>query len=322
MLLVIIVMSLLTLAIIFYIIYTHLNADKQLIHSRISRYVDRTAPAIATGPGDVKQVAGWRILIRRFSTYVESPQWSRVIEHKLIQAGIPMRGSEFLVVCLGAGGFCALVLLIMTGGKWLIGIAGAVVGYVAPLIVLKLKIEQRAKAFNLQLGDSLILIANSLRTGYSFMQSIEMVSREMPRPIGEEFGRVLKEMNLGITTEEALNNLAKRVNSDDLDLAITAVLIQRQVGGNLAEVLDNISLTIRERVKIKGQVKTLTAQGRISGIIISLLPIAVGFVISIINPGYVQILFTSSMGKAMVAAGIISQVIGIFLIRKIVNIQV
>ena len=116
--------------------------------------------------------------------------------------------------------------------------------------------------------------------------------------------------------------MAKRVNSDDLDLVITAVLIQRQVGGNLAVVLDNIANTIRERIKIKGHIRTLTAQGKISGMIIGVLPIAIGGIIYVINPGYVKILFVDPMGKAMLIAGAISQVIGIMVIRKIINIDI
>jgi len=171
------------------------------------------------------------------------------------------------------------------------------------------------------LGDALGLVANSLRTGYGFMQALDMVSREMPAPIAPEFGRVLKEMNLGLSTEDAMSNLTTRVNSDDLNLVITAVLIQRQVGGNLAEVLDNIANTIRERVKLKGEVQTLTAQGRISGMIIGGLPFALGVFIYVINPGYMQVLFTNPMGKIVLGVAFVSQVFGMLIIRKIVDIK-
>jgi len=324
MLLLIALTSFITLVIVFYVVYRHVHGDREMIQDRVGKFVDRREQPAAPLPGaaQAKQLTGWRIVVRRMSKYFESPQWSRLIEHKLIQAGLPMRGSEFLVICLGAGLIGALFLFVLSGGKLIAGLIGGMGGYFAPLLVLRMKIERRVRAFNSQLGDALILVANSLRTGYSFMQSIEMVSREMPKPIGEEFARVLKEMNLGVTTEEAMNNLAKRINSDDLDLVVTAVLIQRQVGGNLAEVLNNISNTIRERVKIKGQIKTLTAQGRISGVIVSILPIAIGGIIYIINPGYIQMLFTHPMGKAMIGAGIASQLVGIMFIRKIVNIEV
>ncbi|MEG6585244.1 type II secretion system F family protein [Dendrosporobacter sp. 1207_IL3150] len=323
MLLLIAITSCTTLAVVFYIVYSYSNNDKKLVKDRIGRYIERTGfETVINNNPSVAKADEWRVLIRRFGRYVEIPQWSRQIEHKLVQAGVPMRGAEFLVICLAVGFLGAVMLSVLSGGKLLLGLLGGILGYIAPIIILKLKIERRVRAFNSQLGDALILVANSLRTGYSFMQSIEMVSKEMPKPIGEEFARVLKEMSLGVTTEESLNNLAKRVNSEDLDLVITAVLIQRQVGGNLAEILDNISNTIRERVKIKGQIKTLTAQGRASGIVISLLPIAVGILISFVNPGYMGVLFTDPIGKAMIAAAVFSQLIGIVLIRKIVDIEV
>jgi tight adherence protein B len=185
-----------------------------------------------------------------------------------------------------------------------------------------MKIQQRAKHFNNQLGDTLVLIANSLRTGYSFMQAVEMVSREMPPPISVEFARSLKEINLGIATEESLNNMAKRVDSEDLDLVVTVVLIQRQVGGNLAEVLDNIAGTIRERVKIRGQIKTLTAQGRISGFVIGGIPFVLAILIYAINPEYIRLLFSTPLGKCMLVGALLSQICGALAIRKIINIDI
>lgn len=306
--------------------YQYFGSDKQVISNRMERYLTKWPEAnFPTAQPVIRQeksLDGWRLAIRSASKYFESPRWSRLIAHKLIQAGIPMRGSEFLVICCGTGLFGAVFGFVLSGGNFMVAIVCGIVGYLIPLLVLKLKIERRVKVFNNQLGDSLVLVANSLRTGYSFLQSIELVSREMPKPIGEEFARVLKEMNLGVGTEAAMNNLAKRVNSDDLDLVVTAVLIQRQVGGNLAEVLDSISNTIRERIKIKGQIKTLTAQGRISGLIVSLLPLGTGLLIYVVNPGYMNVLFTHPVGKALLAVGIVSQVIGMWIISRIVNIEI
>lgn len=309
-------------AAIMLIAYKTFMADKQALSQRLNRYTRLQSVPIelkAHVPAENKQ--NFRQLLRNASKYVEIPRLTRWFEHRLMQAGLPIRGSEFLVVCSGAAIGAAVVLGLLAGSIAAMAI-GASLGFMAPIIALRIKIDRRTVAFNNQLGDSLVLIANSLRTGYSFMQAIEMVSREMPEPISSEFGRVLKEMNLGITTEEAMNNLAKRINSDDLDLVITAVLIQRQVGGNLAEVLDNIATTIRDRVKLKGKVKTLTAQGRISGMIVGLLPICVGVLIYLINPEYIKVLFIHPMGRVMLAAGIISQLLGIIVIRKIVNIEV
>ena len=307
------------------IAYQYFGTDKRVVSNRMERYLTKRSetsfsaaqPFMPQG----KPLGGWRMAVRRASKYFESPRLSRRLERKLIQAGIPMRGSEFLVICCGACLF-SLALGWALSGEFLLSVTCGIAGYATPLLILKLKIERRVKAFNNQLADSLVLIANSLRTGYSFLQSIEMVSREMPKPISEEFTRVLKEMNLGVTTEDALNNLTKRVNSDDLDLVVTAVLIQRQVGGNLAEVLDNISHTIRERIKIKGHIKTLTAQGKISGLVVSLLPIATGVMIYVVNPEYIKLMFSHPLGNAMLAIGVISQVIGMLVIRKIVTIEI
>lgn len=300
------------------------TAARREVKMRISRYVAKPPAPAAPRPEQAAAPAmgAWRSLVRQLSRYFESFQWSRWLEHRLMQAGLPLRGSEFLVICTGSALVGMLTLFILARGRPIFAVIGAIIGYLVPLLVLRVKVERRTKAFNDQLGDALILIANSLRTGYSFLQSIEMVSREMLPPIATEFARVLREMNLGVTTEEALNNLAKRVDSDDLDLVVTAVLIQRQVGGNLAEVLENIAGTIRSRIKIKGEIKTLTAQGRISGVIIGLLPVALGLVIYALNPGYMQILFTHPLGRALVAGAVVSQLIGVLLIRRIVNIDV
>jgi tight adherence protein B len=305
------------------LLYQQLNKPKQEISQRLDLVATQSREALSasTSPTSVTPLAAWRSLIRRLGRPFESKQWSRLIEHKLIQAGLPLKGSEFLVICLGSTFFLGILFLLLSG-KVIIAMLGFAVGFSLPLFVLRVIIERRVKAFNDQLGDCLVLIANSLRTGYSFMQAIQMVSSEMLPPISVEFARTLREMNLGITTEEALNNLAKRINSDDLDLVLTAVMIQRQIGGNLAEILDNIAGTIRERLKIKGQIKTLTAQGRISGLIVGVLPIGLGLVIQVINPEYVRVLFTTDIGLFMVGGAVVSQIFGIFVIRKIVNIEV
>jgi tight adherence protein B len=305
------------------LLYQHLNKPRQEISQRLDLVAAQSGEAVydSNSPTSGTSRAAWRSLIRHLGRHFESKQWSRLIEHKLIQAGLPLKGSEFLVICLGSGFFAGTLCLLLIG-KVIVAILGFAVGFAVPLIVLRAIIERRVKAFNNQLGDCLVLIANSLRTGYSFMQAIQMVASEMLPPISVEFARTLREMNLGVTTEEALNNLAKRINSDDLDLVLTAVMIQRQIGGNLAEILDNIAGTIRERQKIKGEIRTLTAQGRISGMVVGVLPIGLGLVIQVINPEYVRVLFTTDIGLFMVGGAVVSQIFGIFVIRKIVNIEV
>jgi tight adherence protein B len=154
------------------------------------------------------------------------------------------------------------------------------------------------------------------------MQAVDVASKELPPPISLEFKQLLKEVNLGVNAETALESLSGRVQSEDMRLVMLAVLIQRQIGGNLSEILDNISDTIRARIKLKGEISVLTAQGKISGLIICLLPIALGFALFVINPNYIIVLFTEPLGMMMLGASVIMQLIGIFFIRKIIRIEV
>jgi tight adherence protein B len=242
---------------------------------------------------------------------------------QLARADLKMTVGEFLAV---------QVIMVVVGGfiGWLLAadsivfiLLAAVIGFFVPRIFVGIAQGRRLKAFNNQLGDFLNLMVNGLRAGYSPTQAMEAVASELPAPLSTEFGRVVQEIQLGLTMEQALNNLLRRVTSDDLDLIITAMNVQREVGGNLAEILDNISYTIRERVRIKGEISVLTAQGRISMYVIVLLPIAITGFLYVINRPYISRLFTSGFcGWAMVVCSAMSITAGYFIIRKIVNIEV
>jgi tight adherence protein B len=309
-------------------VFGRLQGDRQTVRDRLGRYIE-PAPATSARPAatSAQGLTGWRAVVRRASRYFEWARWSRSVEHKLIQAGLPLKGAEFAAICFATAMLGAFLVNTLIGAgspgasSILPGAVGSMIGYLLPQAYLNYKIRQRARAFNSQLGDALILIANSLRTGYSFLQAIDLVSQEMRPPLASEFARMLKEMNLGITTEDAMNNLARRVASDDLDLVVTAVLIQRQVGGNLAEVLDNIAGTIRERIRLKREIKTLTAQGRVSGLIIGILPFALAGILFMMNPKYLGTLFTHPAGQMMLAASAVGMVVGMLWIRRIVNIE-
>jgi len=203
----------------------------------------------------------------------------------------------------------------------LFGLIFAVVGWFAPDWYVSFRKSSRLKAFNGQLADTITLMANSLRSGYSFPQTIDLISKESPPPISEEFRRAVREIGLGMSVEAALNNLNKRVPSEDLDLMLTAVTIQFEVGGNLANILDTIGHTIRERVRIKGEIQTLTSMGRASGWIITLLPIGLGIMIMLINPGYMGPMFVFPWLCMPICAGIMIA-IGGYLIMKIVTIEI
>lgn len=242
-------------------------------------------------------------------------------EGELAKAALLLKGEEFILINLLAAILPAFLLYLLTGNLGL-GVVVGIGGLVAPWIFLNKAKQKRVQHFNNQIGDALTIMSSSLRAGFSFLQAMELVSKEMPAPIGEEFARALLEMNLGTSTEEALQKMTQRIESDDLDLIVTAVTIQRQVGGNLSEVLDNISHTIRERIRIKGEIKTLTAQGKMSGIVIGLLPLGICAFLFIVNPEYMKPLFTSTMGLAILISGFVSQFIGVMIIKKIIAIEV
>ena len=243
------------------------------------------------------------------------------IQAQLTKAHIPLKGEEFITLSLCIT-IAAVILFSIAFNNLGLGLLMGLVAWFIPALIVNTRKKRRLKVLNDQLGDGITLISNSLKAGYSFFQAVDTISTEMSGSISEEFSQLKKEMNLGITTEDALDNLVKRAESDDLELVVTAILIQRQVGGNLAEILDSISETIRERVRIKGEVKTLTAQGRMSGIIISLIPMAVGLLLFVINPEYITLLFKDKIGLIMLGLSAAMELMGIYFISKIVKIEV
>jgi tight adherence protein B len=201
-------------------------------------------------------------------------------------------------------------------------LGGLALGFFLPRFYVKYRQGKRLKDFGNQLGDSINLLANGLRSGYSLLQAMDAVATEMPPPISEEFQRVVREIGLGVSNEQAMQNMLRRIASDDLDLMITAISVQHEVGGNLAEILETISHTIRERVRIKGEIRVLTSQQMISGYVVSFLPIALGLILFLINPSYIGAMFQDVCGIAMMAVGLVMIAAGFFAIRKIVSIDV
>ena len=239
----------------------------------------------------------------------------------LARADLKLRVSEFMVLTLVSiiGFFIAARLIF---GSVLLGLILGVVGFFAPRIYVSFRKRQRLNAFNDQLGDTITLLANSLRSGYTIVQSMKTVAEQLPEPMAGEFYRVTQEIGLGLHYEEALNNMLRRVPSEDLDLLITAVNIQGRVGGNLAEILDTIGHTIRERVRIKGEIRVLTAQQMISGYILTGLPIVLGLVLYALNKEYIGRMFSDPCGWIMIGVSVLMITAGFFVIRKIVNIEV
>lgn len=178
------------------------------------------------------------------------------------------------------------------------------------------------KAFTNQLGDAVAMLSNAIKSGFTFQQAMDVVAKELKGPISEEFTRALNEVKLGITLEEALEGICNRVRNDDFEMVAMAVVIQRQVGGNLSQILDTVGETIRDRIKLKGEIKTLTAEGVVSGWAIGLLPIAVGGVCMAMNPNYFKGMWESEFGKYILGLCIASEIVGGLIIKWIINVKV
>jgi len=246
---------------------------------------------------------------------------TRRLDRLLKQADSPMRVGELLLFTLvfAATGFA---LAYWIGRSPLSGCVGAVLAGCLPTVNVLRRKRKRVKLFVEQFPDALDLMTSALRAGHAFTGAIQMVGQEMPDPIAVEFKDTFDEQNLGLSFKEALLNLTERVDSLDLKFFVIAMIIQRETGGNVAEILEKISYTIRERFKILGQLRALTAEARLSGIILALLPICVGLILLLVNPSYVLFLLKDHVGNYMLGTALALQVIGYVWIRKIVNIEV
>ena len=268
--------------------------------------------------------------LERIDAAVSKGRQGSKIARDLARADLKLTVTEFigikiLAALLGAG-LGAYIGRASTASLVLSALVGGVLLSFAPNLYVAYAARKRIKAFNNQLGDGITLMANSLRSGYSFLQSMDLVSREAPPPMSSEFRRVVQEIGLGLSTEEALGNLLRRVPSDDLDLLVTAVNIQHEVGGNLAQILETIGHTIRERVRIKGEIQVLTAQGRISAYVITALPIVLAIGITVINPDYMSPMFKFGLPPdawcCLPVTALAMIISGFFVIMKIVDIEV
>jgi tight adherence protein B len=242
------------------------------------------------------------------------------LAEQLQKADLKLRTSEFIAIQFGT----VVALAIIAYLRWgpIQAIIAAVLGYFIPGFYVRYRMGKRLKAFNNQLGDTLVLLSNALKAGYSFAQAVDTVAKNAVPPMSDEFSRAVREMNLGGSVEEALNNMLKRIESPDFDLVVTAVAIHRTVGGNLAEILDNIAHTIRERIRIKGEIKTLTAQASASGTLITILPIGLAVFLYFVTPTYFKPMTENFVGWAMIGFAIFLIFIGNLIIRKITAIEV
>lgn len=301
-----------------------LLGGQTVVEERLGRYAE-SGGLISTMSGSSEAKAERRTIFGDFFNRLgEGTNLFDSISKNLARADIRLRPAEFIGL-----------IIISAIGAWFVGtiIAGSVIfgilvggfGAFLPQMYVKRAQAQRLRMFDNQLGDMLNLLVNGLRAGFSTLQAMEAVSRELPAPICDEFRRVVQEMQLGIAMEEALDHLLRRISSDDLDLVITAVNVQREVGGNLAEILDVISFTIRERVRIKGEISSLTAQGRATAWVISLLPVVLVLLLFLLNRDYIMQFFnpeTRGCGIPLVSLAAIMVMSGFWAAQKIVAIDI
>jgi len=305
------------------------------INVRLERY--------ASGKPDGKAGAGSQNLgemltqsaaMTQFNKVVEARDFGANLAREIARADLKLKVSEFLGIWAASTIGVPLIMIFLSIGitplrNPLILVVGGIVGFFLPRLWLGRRKGGRLNAFNKQLPDTITLIANALRAGSSFLQAIELVVRESRPPVSTEFGRVIREVNLGLPFEQALENMVRRVKSDDLELMATAISIQHTVGGNLAEILDSIAYTIRERVRIKGEIRTLTAQQRLSGYVVGFLPIGLAGFIYLAAPKFFDPMFAKPPEVLGLPAGVIIMFVGGFMmflgfmfIRKIVDIEV
>lgn len=237
------------------------------------------------------------------------------------QADSPISLQTFLLVSIGAGFIGVVLGLVGNSPTPLLPLFGLVTA-MFPLMWLSFRRKSRFKKFAKQLPDAMELMGRALRSGHSLASGLHLVCDEMPAPISQVFRAAYETQNLGVPVEQALKDSLKKMPNLDYKFFVTAVAIQRQTGGDLAEILDKISEVIRERFKILGTVQALTGEGRLSGAVLMAMPIAIFFAVYYLNPGYVMVLFTTDLGKKMIAVGIVMQILGAVAIKKIIDIKV
>jgi len=309
------------------------------ISARLERYAagrnEVTASAgSAQSSAGISEILGQSVALARLNRVVEQRDFGASLARDIARADLKLKPGEFIAMWVATIVgvpliFFAFGLVLAPLQSPIALLVGAGIGFFLPRMWLARRRAGRLNAFNKQLPDTITLIANALRAGSSFLQAIEMVVREAQPPITIEFGRVVREVNLGLAFDVALDNMVRRVRSDDLELMATAITIQHQVGGNLAEILDSIAFTIRERVRIKGEIRTLTAQQRLSGYVVAFMPIALVCILFVISPKFMQPMFENPPGILGLPAGVIILMfggflmfIGFVLIQRIVSIEV
>jgi tight adherence protein B len=298
----------------------HVLADSQGRHQRrVRKRLTRLRDAGSYQPEEslLRNSSG---ALPRLNQWLEQRRGLRWWRTLMLQADVHWQLSTFLALVLLAAALGSALGFLQWGSPG--ALAGCLPGLVLPLKGIALKAKRRLKKFEKQLPGALELLSRGLKAGHAFASGLQLVAEEMPDPIGGEFFKTFKEYNHGLDLNTALLNLCQRVDLKDLRFFTTAVMIQRETGGNLAEILDKIASLIRERFKLRNQIQALTAEGRLSGLILVLLPPATALALFYLNPDYVRLLVTHPLGRMMAITALFFQILGIVSIRKIVTIKV
>jgi tight adherence protein B len=259
--------------------------------------------------------------IPAFDTFLRRSERISVLQKMLAQGNVDVRAGNFLVLCVGAAVILAIVAAI-AGGNLLFAWAGALIGFFIPYAYASHMRNKRFQKFEEKFPEAIDTLARAVRAGHAFTTALEMIANEVSEPVAGEFRQLYEEQKFGLPVRDALINLAERIPLVDVKFFVTAVMLQRETGGNLAEILDNLSYLIRERFKILRQVRVHTAQGRLTMVLLMALPPTIVVVMTLLNPGFIRPLFTDPIGHALIVGGITLQTMGYFVIRKIIRIQV
>lgn len=256
--------------------------------------------------------------------FVISGEWLAKIDKSLHRADSQLKPIDFLAirVALAALGFAAPFLFVGGVVGIVLALGVAVVGYQVPQIWIQRRIKSRSNKLEEQLPDALTMLSNSLKAGFGLLQSVSLATEQLEHPVATELAQTVHETNVGSSIDQAFLDMSERCDSYDLDLVVTAILVQRASGGNLAEILGTVAETMRERVRIRGEINTLTAQQKLTGIVIGLLPVGVGGLFYLVSPEYIQPLFTDTFGRFMLGAAVVLEAVGIMVIQRILDIDV
>ena len=300
-------------------IVVSISNERSLVDERLKGFLDEDRDSQEAAGEAARQslVTDW--MNRR----VASSSMGERVARELARADLKFKVAEYFALVFISTFAVAVIAYLLQPQIASLAIGG-IVGFFAPRFYVRRQQTVRLKKFNDQLSDMLNLMVNGLRAGYSTMQAMEAVSRELPTPISDEFRRVVQEMQIGISMDKALDNLLRRIPSEDLDFVVTAITVQREVGGNLSEILDTISFTIRERVRIKGEIQVMTAQVRTSGAVLALIPVFLAIALYFVAPSYIGSFFDRGPVCGWSAIGTIVGMIvsGYFVMMKIADIEV